>query len=162
MVKLTVIYTLPENADHEEFLKWRTTEHQESNMAVPGVIKSDFYAIREFYTHRSARRGRAEETGSGDLPVEESPEDHPGEESSGDLPVEESPEDHPGEKQGSGGRLVEEPLRYRYITEAYWPDMESFRSAFFDSGYQQSLMDSLKKIAEPIFLISEEVLSEEK
>ena len=37
MVKLTVIYTLPEGADHEEFLRWRTTEHQEDNMGTPGV-----------------------------------------------------------------------------------------------------------------------------
>jgi hypothetical protein len=39
--------------------------------------------------------------------------------------------------------------------------MESFTSVFFDSGYQGKLMESLKKIANPIFLVSEEVLSEE-
>jgi len=52
MVKLTVMYTLPQEADHEAFLKWRTTEHQKENMRIPGVIKSDFYAVREIYTKR--------------------------------------------------------------------------------------------------------------
>ena len=125
MVKLTVIYTLPAGADHEAFLKWRTTEHQKDNMGIPGVIKSDFYAVREIYTHKAARADN--ELG-----------------------------------QESEDRLMEEPLRYRYMTEAYWPDMKSFKSEFFDPGYQEKLMDSLKKIADPIFLVSEEVLSEIK
>jgi len=116
MVKLTVLYTLPEGADHEEFLKWRTTEHQKENMGVPKVIKSDFYAVSNIFSH--------DRTG------------------------------------GDGGNLKEEDRFYRYITEAYWPDMESFRAAFFDSGYQKSLMESLKKIADPVFLVSEELLSE--
>jgi hypothetical protein len=104
MVKLTVIYTLPPGADHEEFLRWRTTEHQRDNMATPGVIKSDFYVVK---------RGWPEaETG------------------------------------------------YRYLTEAYWPDMATFEKAFYDPGYQAELAESLKRIADPIFLISEEVLSE--
>lgn len=123
MVKLTVMYTLPEGADHEAFLKWRTTEHQKENMEIPGVIKSDFYAVREIYTHNSAHAYTAQEPKCED-------------------------------------RLVEEPLRYRYITEVYWPDMQCFKSVFFDEGYQERLMDSLKKIANPIFLVSEEVLSE--
>jgi hypothetical protein len=38
--------------------------------------------------------------------------------------------------------------------------MQSFKSAFFDTGYQERLKDSLKKIANSIFLVSEEVLSE--
>ena len=117
MVKLTVLYTLPEGADHEAFLKWRTTEHQEENMGIPGVIKSDFYAVRELYTHE------------------------------------------PG--KGAKRSLRAGPLRYRYVTEAYWPDRESFNTAFFDSGYQKRLMESLQRIADPLFLVSEEVLSEE-
>jgi len=112
MIKLTVMYTLPEGADHEAFLKWRTTAHQEENMGMPGVIKSDFYAVKDIYSH---------------------------------------------EADG----LEKKTLSYRYITEAYWRDMESFRSVFFDAGYQEKLMESLKKIANPIFLVSEEVLSEE-
>lgn len=104
MVKLTVMYNLPPEADHEEFIKWRTTEHQKENMEIPGVIKSDFYIIKEAW-QRS------------------------------DVP-------------------------YRYMTEVYWPDMETFRESFFDPDYQTKLYESLKKISNPIFLISQEVLRE--
>ena len=104
MIKLTVIYNLPPGADHEEFLEWRTTTHQQSNMSIPGVIKSDFYAIK------------------------------------------------------SAWRRDETP--YRYITEAYFPDMETFENSFFDPDYQAGLAKSLELIADPLFLISEEVISE--
>lgn len=104
MVKLTVIYNLPPGADHEEFLRWRTTEHQQDNMSLPGLIKSDFYAVRSAW-----RRSE---------------------------------------------------LPYRYMTEAYFPDMETFEKTFFDPDYQARLASSLEKIADPLFLISEEVLSE--
>jgi len=114
MVKLTVIYNLPEGSDHEAFLKWRTTEHQEENMGIPGVIRSDFYAVEELYTHDT-----------------------------------------------SADKLEKvEPRTYRYMTEAYWETMDSFRGAFFDSGYQEKLMESLKKITRPLFFISREVLSD--
>jgi hypothetical protein len=105
MIKLTVMYNLPEGADHEEFIRWRTEEHQKDNMAIPGVIKSDFYTVKEAWK-------------------------------SGHPP-------------------------YRYMTEVYWPDMKSFRDAFFDPDYQKELSESLKKIKDPLFLISEEVLSED-
>ena len=116
MIKLTVMYNLPEGADHDAFLKWRTTEHQKENMGIPGVLKSDFYAVKEIYTHV------------------------------------------PGPEEV----LRAQPLAYRYITEAHWPDMETFKDAFFDCGYQEKLMESLKRITNPIFFISEEVLSEYK
>ena len=104
MVKLTVIYNLPSWADHEEFLKWRTTEHQEDNMSMPGIIKSDFYVIESSWQRKEAP--------------------------------------------------------YRYMTEAYFPDMETFEKTFFDPGYQAALAKSLERIADPLFLISEEVISE--
>ena len=103
MIKLTVMYSLPPGADHEEFMRWRTTEHQAENMSIPGVIKSDFYVIAEAWQR--------------------------------------------------------EALPYRYMTEAYFPDMETFRKSFFDPDYQAQLAESLKLIADPLFLISEEVLS---
>ena len=118
MIKLTVMYTLPAGADHEAFLEWRTGEHQEENMGIPGVIKTDFYKVAEIYSHDK------------------------------------------GDGADGKERLKEEPRAYRYITESYWPDMESFRASFFNSGYQEQLMESLQKIANPIFLVSEEVLSE--
>jgi hypothetical protein len=46
MVKLTVIYNLPPDADHEAFLHWRTTEHQAENMSLPGVIKREEWGTR--------------------------------------------------------------------------------------------------------------------
>jgi hypothetical protein len=105
LIKLTVIYNLPPEANHEEFLKWRTTEHQKNNMAMPGVIKSDFYVIRNSWKNAE--------------------------------------------------------LPYRYMTEAYYPDMETFERSFYDPDYQVKLAESLKRIADPLFLISEEVISEE-
>jgi len=104
MVKLTVIYNLPSGADHEEFLKWRTTEHQEDNMSMPGIIKTDFYIIESSWQRKEAP--------------------------------------------------------YRYMTEAYFPDMETFEKTFFDPDYQAKLAISLKRIADPLFLISEEVISQ--
>jgi hypothetical protein len=104
MVKLTVIYNLPSGADHEEFLKWRTTEHQEDNMSMPGIIKSDFYIIESSWQRKEAP--------------------------------------------------------YRYMTEAYFPDMETFEKTFFDPDYQAKLAISLERIADPLFLISEEVISQ--
>ncbi len=106
MIKLTVVYNLPAGADHEEFLEWRTTTHQESNMSLPGVIKSDFYKIKQAW------------------------------------------------------KMDEAP--YRYMTEAYFPDLETFEKSFFDADYQAELAESLKRIADPLFLISEEVLSESR
>ncbi|MCJ7533117.1 MAG: EthD domain-containing protein [Anaerolineales bacterium] len=104
MVKLTVIYNLPSGADHEEFLRWRTTEHQEDNMSMPGIIKSDFYIIESSWQRKE--------------------------------------------------------VPYRYMTEAYFPDMETFKKTFFDPDYQAKLAISLKRIADPLFLISEEVISQ--
>ncbi len=104
MVKLTVVYNLPPGADHEEFLKWRTTTHQKENMAIPGVIKTDFYVIKSAW-----KKDRAP---------------------------------------------------YRYMTEAYFPDMETFETTFYDPDYQAALAKSLERIADPLFLISEEVITE--
>jgi hypothetical protein len=51
---------------------------------------------------------------------------------------------------------------YRYMTEAYFVDRESFEQSFYDPAYQEKLKGWLKNIADPIFLISEEVLTEVK
>jgi uncharacterized protein (TIGR02118 family) len=104
MVKLTVVYNLPPGADHEEFLKWRTTTHQKENMAIPGVIQTDFYVIKSAWKKDQAP--------------------------------------------------------YHYMTEAYFPDMETFETTFYDPDYQAALAKSLERIADPLFLISEEVITE--
>ncbi|MCA9836994.1 MAG: hypothetical protein KC422_08765 [Trueperaceae bacterium] len=46
MVKLTVMYNLPEGTDHEAFLQWRTGPHQKSNASMPKVLKTDFYTAK--------------------------------------------------------------------------------------------------------------------
>jgi hypothetical protein len=48
------------------------------------------------------------------------------------------------------------------MTEAYFVDRESFEQSFYDPAYQEKLKGWLKNIADPIFLISEEVLTEVK
>jgi len=48
------------------------------------------------------------------------------------------------------------------MTEVYFPDMETFRASFFDPDYQRELAVSIELIADPMFLISEEVLSESR
>lgn len=105
MIKLTVIYNLPSGASHEEFLRWRTTEHQEDNASVPGVIKTDFYIVK--------------------------------------------------------GAWGETELPYRYITEAYYPDMEAFEKSFYDPEYQAKMKEWKKMLAGPLYLISEEVMTSE-
>jgi hypothetical protein len=45
MIKLIVLYNLQPIVDEDKFLEWRLTTHQENNMAVPGVIQSDFVRI---------------------------------------------------------------------------------------------------------------------
>ena len=104
MIKLTVLYNLPPAPDHEEILKWRTGPHQQSNVQMPGLLKTDFYAIF-------------------------------------------------GSRQG--------PPPYRYITELYFPDQEAFEKAFYDEDFQARLDKSLERVADPVFLVSREVLTEE-
>jgi hypothetical protein len=45
VIKVTVLYNLPPEADEEEFVRWRTTRHHAANIARPGVIRSDFYRV---------------------------------------------------------------------------------------------------------------------
>lgn len=100
MVKLTVLYNLPEGADHDDFIKWRTGPHQQSNASMPGVIKTDFY------TATATQLG--------------------------------------------------EPT-YRYITEAYFATMADLNVAFFSETAQAKLKEDVKRIKDPLFLVSEEV-----
>jgi len=45
MIRLTVMYNLPEGTDEDEFLKWRLGEHQDSNSGMAGVLRTDFARI---------------------------------------------------------------------------------------------------------------------
>jgi hypothetical protein len=100
MIRLTVMYNLPDGASEEEFLHWRLGEHQEANASMVGVIRTDF--------------ARIDET----LPR-------------GAVPP------------------------YRFMTIAEWADRESFEKAFYGSESQDSLEEDLKKIKDPVFLVSE-------
>ena len=99
MVKLTVLYNLPDGADHESYLAWRTGEHQQANASAPHVLKTDFYVAT------STQLG--------------------------------------------------EP-KYRYITEAYFETMADLNASFFSEASQSKLQEDVKRIKDPVFLISEE------
>lgn len=47
MIRLTVMYNLPEGESEETFLEWRLSEHQENNESMSGVIHTDFARITE-------------------------------------------------------------------------------------------------------------------
>lgn len=42
MIRLTVLYNLPAETDEEEFLRWRLSDHQQTNASIGGVIRTDF------------------------------------------------------------------------------------------------------------------------
>lgn len=47
MIRLTVLYSLPEDTVEEDFLAWRLSEHQATNESMPGVVRTDFARIIE-------------------------------------------------------------------------------------------------------------------
>lgn len=49
MIRLTVLYNLKPYVDEKEFLEWRLTDHQEENMSIGSVLRSDFARIDESY-----------------------------------------------------------------------------------------------------------------
>jgi hypothetical protein len=51
------------------------------------------------------------------------------------------------------------PSPYRFMTIVDWPDRETFERAFYAPEMQASLRENLKKIADPVFLISEILIS---
>ena len=107
MVRLTVLYNLPEGSDEAAFLEWRLGEHQEENASMEGVIQTDFARVDEEWT----------------------------------------PE-----------KWHAKP-RYRFMTTAVWSDRASFEKAFYDIKEQATLLENLKKLADPIFLVSEILIS---
>lgn len=50
MIRITLLYNLPDTTDEAEFLKWRLGEHQHENAAMPGVIHTDFARVDERWT----------------------------------------------------------------------------------------------------------------
>ena len=70
MIRLTVLYNLPENTSEDEFLEWRLTTHQASNEAMPGVIRTDFARITDSWPDGSLPPYRYQTTA--DFPDRES------------------------------------------------------------------------------------------
>ena len=100
MVRLTVLYNLPEGIDEDEFLRWRLGEHQENNASMSGVVYTDFSKIE----------GTLFET-------EQSP--------------------------------------YRFMTIADFESKELFEQSFYSDKAQAKLKEDIKRIKDPLFLISE-------
>lgn len=46
---------------------------------------------------------------------------------------------------------------YRFITESYWPDYESFQASWDDPAEQARLLPAIAKISDALFMVSEEV-----
>ena len=106
MIRLTVLYNLPDGTDEREFLDWRLTEHAASNASIPGVVSTDFAIV------------------DGSWPPGEAP-------------------------------------RFRFMTTVEWEDRESFERGFYDADVQSDLKSNLKRMADPMFLISETVTTRE-
>lgn len=100
MIRLTVMYNLPEGTNEDEFLKWRLGEHQEANASMPGVIRTDFAQIYE------------------------------------GLPRDQKP-------------------KHRFMTIAEFPDKETFEKSFWSPESMAGLDESLKRITDYVFYISE-------
>ena len=45
MIRLLVMYNLPDGADEAEFLEWRLGPHQQSNAALPQTLRTDFSRV---------------------------------------------------------------------------------------------------------------------
>jgi hypothetical protein len=58
MVRLTVLYNLPEGTDEREFLEWRLGPHQAANAGRPGVRYTDFAQVKESWPPGTAPRHR--------------------------------------------------------------------------------------------------------
>src|SRR5688572_18280207 len=114
MIKLTVLYNLPPGTDEEEFVRWRTTQHNRANMARPGVLRGDFYRV-------------VGQAGVG--------------------------------QDGTHPRTSAAP--YRFITEAYYPDLATFEAAWYDPEEQARLVPAVAKISDAVFLVSEELQTTE-
>ena len=56
--------------------------------------------------------------------------------------------------------MDDEPPRHRFMTTADWPDMESFRAAFYDEAMQQSMRESMHMLDDPVFIVSEVLVAE--
>ncbi len=52
------------------------------------------------------------------------------------------------------------PSPYRFMTTADWPDRETFEASFYDPDAQAGLREDIKRLKDPLFLISEILVEE--
>lgn len=58
MIRLVVMYNLPEGADEAAFLDWRLNHHQDSNAAIADVLRTDFARVVKAWPDRAKPRFR--------------------------------------------------------------------------------------------------------
>ena len=44
------------------------------------------------------------------------------------------------------------------MSELFFPDQETFEKAFYDPAFQSGLKEDLKRLVDPVFLISRELI----
>jgi len=49
------------------------------------------------------------------------------------------------------------PAPYRFVSESYWRDLASFRAAWDDPAEQDRIVAGVGRIADALFLVSEEI-----
>ncbi len=54
MIRLSVFYTIPPDADEDQYVSWRLTAHQDYIKSMPGVIRSDFCRITDSWPAETA------------------------------------------------------------------------------------------------------------
>ena len=58
MIRLLVMYNLPDGADEAGFLKWRLGPHQGANAALPSMLRTDFARVAKAWPDGVAPRYR--------------------------------------------------------------------------------------------------------
>lgn len=51
MIRLTVLYNLPEESDEEEYVAWRLSTHKDYLQSMPGIVHSDFASIADSWAN---------------------------------------------------------------------------------------------------------------
>lgn len=58
MIRLVVMYNLPDGADETAFLEWRLGPHQKSNAGLPSMLRTDFARVVKAWPDEAVPRFR--------------------------------------------------------------------------------------------------------
>jgi hypothetical protein len=58
LIRLVVMYNLPDDADEGAFLDWRLKHHQKTNAALQGVVRTDFARVVKAWPDHAVPRFR--------------------------------------------------------------------------------------------------------